>query len=126
MTNDQDVCDQLQAAASVEGEPVWQLPMFDIFDEKVKSKVADIKNGPAAKAVVADIKIVENEVPEVYAVYRKSAEASKSEQIISTCGSMNFRRRERKRAKDTQDIMIGNRACGSYGPSGQCPPGPRG
>ena len=44
MTNDQDVCDQLQAAACVEGEPVWQLPMFDLFDEKVKSKVADIKN----------------------------------------------------------------------------------
>jgi leucyl aminopeptidase len=44
MTNDQEVCDELQVATGTEGEPVWQLPMFDSFDEKVKSKVADIKN----------------------------------------------------------------------------------
>ncbi|TWU35979.1 leucyl aminopeptidase [Novipirellula artificiosorum] len=44
MTNEQSICDQLSAAAQSEGEPVWQLPMFDLYDEKVKSKVADIKN----------------------------------------------------------------------------------
>ena len=67
MTNDQDVCDQLQAAASVEGEPVWQLPMFDIFDEKVKSKVADIKNvgeGRWGGAITA-AKFLENFVGDV-------------------------------------------------------------
>ncbi len=44
MANDQSVCDAVQAAARTEGEPVWQLPMFQLYDEKVKSKVADIKN----------------------------------------------------------------------------------
>ena len=44
MTNNQGICDEIQAAAGAEGEPVWQLPMFELFDEKVKSKVADIKN----------------------------------------------------------------------------------
>ncbi|WP_144057376.1 leucyl aminopeptidase [Novipirellula maiorica] len=44
MTNDQPLCDAVSQAAKHEGEPVWQLPMFDLYDEKVKSKVADIKN----------------------------------------------------------------------------------
>ena len=44
MTNDESLCQSIQAAAQAEGEPVWQLPMFDLYDEKVKSKVADIKN----------------------------------------------------------------------------------
>jgi leucyl aminopeptidase len=44
MTNDQQVCDAIQESAKLEGEPVWQLPMFELYNEKVKSKVADIKN----------------------------------------------------------------------------------
>ncbi len=44
MTNDQPLCDAIESAANSEGEPVWQLPMFNLYDEKVKSKVADIKN----------------------------------------------------------------------------------
>ena len=44
MTNDQAVCDSLLSAATDEGELLWQLPMFELYDEKVKSKVADIKN----------------------------------------------------------------------------------
>lgn len=44
MTNDQSLCDQVTASAMAEGEPVWQLPMFDLYNEKIKSKVADIKN----------------------------------------------------------------------------------
>jgi leucyl aminopeptidase len=44
MTNDQPLCDAIQKSAQEVGEPVWQLPMFDLYDEKVKSKVADIKN----------------------------------------------------------------------------------
>jgi len=44
MTNHQQLCDQIASSARVEGEPVWQLPMFSLYDEKIKSKVADIKN----------------------------------------------------------------------------------
>ncbi|TWU38923.1 Cytosol aminopeptidase [Novipirellula aureliae] len=44
MTNNQTLCDSVRDAAGKEGEPVWQLPMFELYDEKVKSKVADIKN----------------------------------------------------------------------------------
>jgi leucyl aminopeptidase len=44
MTNNQALCDAVKQAADLEGEPVWQLPMFELYDEKVKSKVADIKN----------------------------------------------------------------------------------
>ncbi|MDB4634224.1 leucyl aminopeptidase [Rubripirellula sp.] len=67
MTNDQRVCDEIQAAAGTEGEPVWQLPMFDLFDEKVKSKVADIKNvgeGRWGGAITA-AKFLENFVGDV-------------------------------------------------------------
>ncbi|MCD0463080.1 leucyl aminopeptidase [Roseiconus lacunae] len=44
MANDQTVADQITAAAEAEGELVWPLPMHSLYDEKVKSKVADIKN----------------------------------------------------------------------------------
>ncbi|MEX2115195.1 MAG: leucyl aminopeptidase [Pirellulales bacterium] len=45
MTNDQPWCDAVLAAAGRAGEPLWQLPMYrDIYDELIKSEVADIKN----------------------------------------------------------------------------------
>jgi leucyl aminopeptidase len=44
MANDQDWCEAVAGAAEAAGEPVWQLPMFDEYDEQIKSKVADIKN----------------------------------------------------------------------------------
>ena len=44
MANDDDLCNTLIAAAKQEDEPVWQLPMFELYDGKIKSKVADIKN----------------------------------------------------------------------------------
>jgi leucyl aminopeptidase len=44
MANDDDLCKTLIDAAGKEDEPVWQLPMFELYDEKIKSKVADIKN----------------------------------------------------------------------------------
>lgn len=44
MTNDSVLCDKVAEAAEIEGEWVWELPMFDFFDEQVKSKVADLKN----------------------------------------------------------------------------------
>jgi leucyl aminopeptidase len=45
MTNNQSWCDTVLAAARDCGEPAWQLPMFpDVYDELIKSDVADIKN----------------------------------------------------------------------------------
>jgi leucyl aminopeptidase len=44
MTNDQPWCDELMAAGSKTGEPLWQLPMFEDFREQISSEVADIKN----------------------------------------------------------------------------------
>lgn len=44
MTNDQDLCDQLKDSAELCGELVWQLPMHELFNDQIKSQVADIKN----------------------------------------------------------------------------------
>jgi leucyl aminopeptidase len=44
MTNDQAWCDAVLAAARTCGEDVWQLPMFDLYDELIKGEVGDIKN----------------------------------------------------------------------------------
>jgi len=44
MTNDPSWCDRVLAAARACGEPLWQLPMFELFDEQIRSELADIKN----------------------------------------------------------------------------------
>ncbi|HEV3137387.1 MAG TPA: leucyl aminopeptidase [Pirellulales bacterium] len=45
MANHQPWCDAVVSAARRVGEPIWQLPMYpEIFDELIKSEVADIKN----------------------------------------------------------------------------------
>lgn len=44
MTNDQSWCDQVLAAAKATGENLWQLPMFDFYDDLIKGDVGDIKN----------------------------------------------------------------------------------
>ncbi len=44
MSNDSLLCEQIAQAAANEGEWAWELPMFDFYDEQVKSKVADLKN----------------------------------------------------------------------------------
>ena len=45
MTNDQPWLDAVLAAARSCGEPIWQLPMdAEIFDEIIKSEIADMKN----------------------------------------------------------------------------------
>ncbi len=44
MGNNQKWCDQVLAAAQRAGEKAWQLPMFPLYDELIKSEVADIKN----------------------------------------------------------------------------------
>ena len=43
-TNNQEWCDQVLAAAGRTGEDVWQLPMFELYSELIKSDVADVKN----------------------------------------------------------------------------------
>jgi leucyl aminopeptidase len=43
-SNNQPWCDSVLAAAKVVGEELWQLPMFDAYNELLKSDVADCKN----------------------------------------------------------------------------------
>ena len=43
-TNDQPWCDTLLAAAKASGEDVWQLPMWDSYEDLIKGDVGDIKN----------------------------------------------------------------------------------
>ncbi|NNE01035.1 MAG: leucyl aminopeptidase [Pirellulaceae bacterium] len=67
MTNQQVVCESIASAAHAEGEPAWQLPMYDLYDDKVKSKVADIRNigeGRWGGAITA-AKFLENFVGDV-------------------------------------------------------------
>jgi leucyl aminopeptidase len=44
MTNDQLLCDRVLSAAGAVGEDLWQLPMFDLYDDLIKGDVGDIKN----------------------------------------------------------------------------------
>lgn len=44
MSNDETLQAAIQQAADAAGEYVWPLPMHAFFDEKVSSKVADLKN----------------------------------------------------------------------------------
>ena len=43
-TNNQPWCDAVLAAAQTAGEEMWQLPMFDLYEEQIKGDVGDIKN----------------------------------------------------------------------------------
>lgn len=43
-SNNQAWCDQVLAAAKAQGEDLWQLPMFDFYNDLLKSDVADCKN----------------------------------------------------------------------------------
>ena len=43
-TNNQQWCDEVLAAARRCGEDIWQLPMFELYNELLKSDVADCKN----------------------------------------------------------------------------------
>ncbi len=44
MTNDEEYLSEFYAAAKEAGERYWQLPLFEEYEEALKSKVADIKN----------------------------------------------------------------------------------
>ncbi|QDU39964.1 Cytosol aminopeptidase [Maioricimonas rarisocia] len=43
-TNDSQWCNSLLDAAQRAGEPIWQMPMFDSFDEQLKCDIADVRN----------------------------------------------------------------------------------
>lgn len=43
-TNNQPWCNAVLQSATIAGEDVWQLPMFDSYAEQLKSDVADCKN----------------------------------------------------------------------------------
>ena len=43
-SNHQVWCDQLLGAAARTGEDTWQMPMWDHFNELIKSEIADIRN----------------------------------------------------------------------------------
>ena len=43
-TNNQAWCDSVLAAAKTSGEDMWQLPMWEFYDELIKGDVGDIKN----------------------------------------------------------------------------------
>lgn len=43
-TNDQPWCDKVLAAAKSTGEDVWQLPMWDLYEDLIKGDIGDIKN----------------------------------------------------------------------------------
>lgn len=43
-TNHQGWCDQLLSAAKQCGEDTWQMPMWDHYNELIKSEIADIRN----------------------------------------------------------------------------------
>ncbi|HEY0983268.1 MULTISPECIES: leucyl aminopeptidase [unclassified Schlesneria] len=43
-TNDQPWCDKVLTAAKTTGEDVWQLPMWDLYEDLIKGDVGDIKN----------------------------------------------------------------------------------
>jgi leucyl aminopeptidase len=44
MTNDEKLAQEIITAGHRGGERVWQLPMYEEYDEKIKSNIADVKN----------------------------------------------------------------------------------
>lgn len=50
MTNDQDWGNEVKNAARIASERVWELPMYDEYEEYVKSEIADVKNEGGAPA----------------------------------------------------------------------------
>ena len=54
-SNNDKLSNQLTAAGTEEGEPVWRFPMGNGYDKLIKSKIADMKNigGPNSGAITA-------------------------------------------------------------------------
>jgi leucyl aminopeptidase len=43
-SNDDDLCNAFLKAAAAEGEGAWRMPMGEAYDEKLKSRIADMMN----------------------------------------------------------------------------------
>ncbi len=55
-SNDENLARRLSRAGDASGERVWQLPIWDVYKEDIKSDIADVKNfsgKPAAGAISA-------------------------------------------------------------------------
>ncbi len=51
MTNNESFFEEVLYSSMETGEPIWQLPYFDVYKEKVRgSKMADLNNSPGRKA----------------------------------------------------------------------------
>jgi leucyl aminopeptidase len=44
--NDEELAADLLACATAEGDPLWRLPLWDAYDDMLKSNVADMVNAP--------------------------------------------------------------------------------
>ncbi|MDP3793619.1 MAG: leucyl aminopeptidase, partial [Candidatus Uhrbacteria bacterium] len=57
MSNDRKLAERLLLAAKQSGEGLWELPLFEPYQELIKSKVGDIKNigGRSAGAITAGL-----------------------------------------------------------------------
>ena len=44
LSNHDAFCESVFAAARIQAEPIWRLPLFDLYQEHIQGKVADIKN----------------------------------------------------------------------------------
>ena len=45
-SNDDQLADALIAAGNAEGDPLWRMPLWDPYDEMLKSDIADMVNAP--------------------------------------------------------------------------------
>jgi leucyl aminopeptidase len=44
MSNHDELCQRVLAAADQQAEPIWRLPLMELYQEHIQSKIADIKN----------------------------------------------------------------------------------
>ena len=91
MTNNQALFDKVVAAGEAAGERIWQLPMYDDYDEQIKSDVADMKNtgGRPAGTITAAKLLAEfaEDTPWVHLDIAGTARADKEQPYIPKGGS---------------------------------------
>ncbi|MBD3190233.1 MAG: leucyl aminopeptidase [Candidatus Heimdallarchaeota archaeon] len=53
--NDEQVAEKLEEASKTSGERIWRMPLWDVYDEKLKSDIADMKHtgGRGGGAIIA-------------------------------------------------------------------------
>jgi leucyl aminopeptidase len=70
--NNDTIADEILSASSKEKDPLWRMPLFDEYNEMLKSRVADINNAPSGRyggAITAALflqRFVENVTPWVH------------------------------------------------------------